>query len=81
MESIWSQCVCFPTLLSSQQPLDALDEFVPMAVRVDADLFQLFVTHVCQHVQRNLPQNKNLLLKVTTQTMEVNNRIQIFTRG
>lgn len=48
-------CVCFLTLLASQQPLNALDEFVSMTISVDADLFQLLVTHVCQHIQRNLP--------------------------
>lgn len=39
------------TLLASQQSLDALDEFVSVTVGVDADLLQLFVTHVCQHIQ------------------------------
>lgn len=51
-------CVCFLTLLASQQPLDALNQFVSVTVSVDADLLQLLVTHVCQHVQRNLPGNK-----------------------
>lgn len=48
-------CAFFLTLLASQQPLDALDEFVSVTVSVDADLFQLLVTHVCQHIQRDLP--------------------------
>ena len=48
-------CVCFLTLLATQQPLDALDEFVSVTIGVDADLFQLLVTHVCQHIQRYLP--------------------------
>lgn len=47
------------TLLASQQPLDALDEFVSVTVSVDADLLQLLVAHVRQHVQRNLPGNNN----------------------
>lgn len=51
--------VCFLTLLTSQQPLDALDEFVPVTVGVDADLLQLLMTHICQHVQRNLPGNNS----------------------
>ena len=42
------------TLLAPQQPLDALDELVAMAVGVDPDLLQLLVAHVCQHVQRDL---------------------------
>lgn len=50
-------CVCFLTLLASQKPLDALDELVSVTVSVDANLFQLLVTHVCQHIQRNLPGN------------------------
>lgn len=50
-------CACALTLLASQQPLDALDQFVSVPIGVDADLFQLLVTHVCQHVQRNLPGN------------------------
>lgn len=42
------------TLLAAQQPFDALDELVAMAVGVDPDLLQLLVAHVCQHVQRDL---------------------------
>lgn len=47
-----SVCVCvLLTLLTSQQPLDALDEFVSVTVGIDANLLQLLMAHVCQHVQ------------------------------
>lgn len=42
------------TLLSSQQPFDAFDEFMTVSVSVDADLLEFLVTHVGQHIQSDL---------------------------
>lgn len=47
------------TLLTAQQPLNAFDEFVPVAVRVDTDLLELLMPHVSQNIQRNLTQQMN----------------------
>lgn len=47
------------TLLTAQQPLNAFDEFVSVAVRIDPDLLELLVPHVSQHIQRNLKQHIN----------------------
>lgn len=42
------------TLLSSQQPLDAFDEFVTVSISIDADLLEFLVTHISQHIQSDL---------------------------
>lgn len=42
------------TLLSSQQPLDAFDEFMTVSVSTDADLLEFLMTHIGQHVQSDL---------------------------
>lgn len=55
------ECILL-TLLASQQPLDAFDEFVSVTVSVDANLFKLLVAHVCQNIQRNLHGNSKYIL-------------------
>lgn len=34
------------TLLSSQQPFDAFDEFMTVTVSIDADLLEFLVAHI-----------------------------------
>lgn len=41
-------------MLTAQQSLDAFDKLVAVTVRVDADLLQLLVAHISQHVQSDL---------------------------
>lgn len=48
------------TLLASKEPLNSLNEFVPVTVGIYTDLLQLLVTHVCEYIQWNLPGDKKL---------------------
>lgn len=45
---------CLLTLLTTQQPLNTFDKFVSVAVGVNANLLQLLVTHVSQHIKGDL---------------------------
>lgn len=42
------------TLLTAQQSLDAFDKLVAVTIRIDADLLQLLMAHISQHVQSDL---------------------------
>lgn len=47
-------CMCVLTLRPADEPLHSFDDLVSVSVGVYADLLQLTVTHLHQHIQSNL---------------------------
>lgn len=57
------------TWLATKQPLNTLDELMSVAISINSNLLQLLVTHVSQHIQRDLEKGKDKTFTISSTSL------------